>query len=101
MSLKSVVLSYYGWPAQFNKVVEECGELSSEVIKVVNKKQELKEITKEERGKIVEELADVLFTVDYLCLALGIKAEEIEVWQMRKAQRLEERLIKDIEADNA
>ncbi|WP_328291103.1 hypothetical protein [Longicatena caecimuris] len=78
------VIGKYGEEAQLDMAIEEMSELT-------------KEICKAKRGEhnhdaIVEELADVLITLDQLQIICNINSKELADIKFKKVERLEERL---------
>ena len=70
----------YGKDNQINIVIEEMSELTKELLK--DKRG------KDNRPQIVEELADVLFTLEYVKIAFGITQKELD--QVLKNKGLKE-----------
>lgn len=70
ISKQEELYAKYGKDLQINIVIEEMAELTKELLK--DKRG------KDNRPQIVEELADVLFTLEYVKIAFNIKQEEID-----------------------
>ena len=69
-----------GKDSQINMVIEEMSELTKELLKDKRGKNN--------RNEIVEELADVLFTLNYVKIAFDIKQEEIDEVLKKKGLKL-------------
>lgn len=69
-----------GKDSQINMVIEEMSELTKELLKDKRGKNN--------RNEIVEELADVLFTLNYVKIAFDIKQEEIDEILKKKGLKL-------------
>ena len=79
-------IKMYGEKAQKLMAIEEMSELT-------------KEICKDFRGKLnrehlIEEIVDVIITIDQLMMMYEISGDEIEQMRERKFERLKERLEK-------
>lgn len=67
-------------PKPYECVVEECAELIQAI-------QHLKRKRKDAYNHVVNEMADVYFTMDALCYYLGITESEIQYYQRRLIER--------------
>ena len=83
----------------YKQAIETYGEKAQKLMAIEEMSELTKEICKDFRGKLnrehlVEELADVLITIDQLMMMYGISGDEIEQICERKVERLKERLEK-------
>nr|DAR81385.1 MAG TPA: nucleoside triphosphate pyrophosphohydrolase [Caudoviricetes sp.] len=83
----------------YNKAIELYGEKAQKLMAIEEMSELTKEICKDFRGKLdrehlVEEMADVMITLDQLMIMYEVSTYEI--WQIceRKMERLKERLNK-------
>ena len=83
-------LNLFGQREELIKVCEELGELQSEVFKAVK--------GKENREKILEELADVYFVLGYIKEIYHISDEELDEKMKAKVQDFE-KVLKEKERD--
>ncbi len=81
----SDIFRYYGARNQLMKCAEETAEFQAELIKCINGKGNVAAVT--------EELADLLITVEYVKMAYGITDEELELEQLLKIERQEQRML--------
>ena len=85
-------ISKYGTHNQMLKCVEECGELSRAISRILT---ELSSgdgfTTKESEENLYEELADVSIMVEQMIMMFDCM-DEVVVWQTKKLKRLKERL---------
>ena len=83
-------LNFFGPREELIKVCEELGELQAEVFKAVK--------GKENREKILEELADVYFVLGYIKEIYHISDEELDEKMKAKVQDFE-KVLKEKERD--
>lgn len=83
----------------YNKAIELYGEKAQKLMAIEEMSELTKEICKDFRGKLdrehlIEEIIDVIITIDQLMMMYGIRGDEIEQMRERKIERLKERLEK-------
>lgn len=83
----------------YKKAIETYGEKAQKLMAIEEMSELTKEICKDFRGKLnrehlIEEVADVLITIDQLIMMYEISEEEIVSMCIRKMNRLKERLEK-------
>ena len=81
----------------YNKAIELYGEKAQKLMAIEEMSELTKEICKDFRGKLnrehlVEEIVDVIITIDQLMMMYEISGDEIEQMRERKFERLKERL---------
>ena len=81
----------------YNKAIELYGEKAQKLMAIEEMSELTKEICKDFRGKLnrehlIEEIVDVIITVDQLMMMYEISGDEIEQMRERKFERLKERL---------
>lgn len=81
----------------FNKAISTYGEKAQKLMAIEEMSELTKEICKDFRGKLnrehlVEELADVLITLEQLTIIYEISDKEIMLMLEKKIERLKERL---------
>ncbi|MBF1109121.1 MAG: hypothetical protein HXL56_01185 [Solobacterium sp.] len=79
-------ISAYGEKAQKLMAIEEMSELTKEICKDFRGKLD--------REHLIEEIIDVIITIDQLMMMYEISGDEIEQMRERKIERLKERLEK-------
>lgn len=79
-------ISVYGEKAQKLMAIEEMSELTKEICKDFRGKLD--------REHLIEEIIDVIITIDQLMMMYEISGDEIEQMRERKIERLKERLEK-------
>lgn len=80
----------YGKKHQMMVAVEEMSELQKEICKIARK-----DINAGNIEALTEEMADVRLMLFELQMIFGIKTAELDVIEMMKLERLQERMIKD------
>ena len=83
----------------YNKAIELYGEKTQKLMAIEEMSELTKEIGKDFRGKLnlehlIEEIVDVIITIDQLMMMYEISGDEIEQMRERKFERLKERLEK-------
>ena len=83
----------------YNKAIELYGEKAQKLMAIEEMSELTKEICKDFRGKLdrehlIEEIVDVIITIDQLMMMYEISGNEIEQMRERKFGRLKERLEK-------
>ncbi|WP_314231376.1 hypothetical protein [Solobacterium moorei] len=83
----------------YNKAIELYGEKAQKLMAIEEMSELTKEICKDFRGKLnrehlIEEIVDVIITIDQLMMMYEISGDEIEQMRERKFERLKERLEK-------
>ena len=92
MNRKAIIDTYkqaidlYGEKAQKLMAIEEMSELTKEICKDFRGKLD--------REHLIEEIIDVIITIDQLMMMYEISGDEIEQMRERKIERLKERLEK-------
>lgn len=82
----------YGTHNQMLKCIEECGELSRAVSRILIELSSGDGFTTEKSEEnLHEELADVLIMIKQMIMMLNCEAE-VSAWEFKKTKRLEERL---------
>ena len=81
----------------FNKAISTYGERAQKLMAIEEMSELTKEICKDFRGKLnrehlIEEIVDVIITIDQLMMMYEISGDEIEQMRERKFERLKERL---------
>lgn len=81
----------------YNKAIALYGEEAQKLMAIEEMSELTKEICKDFRGKLdrehlIEEMADVLITLDQMLLMYEISDKEIQQMRERKIERLKERL---------
>ena len=81
----------------YNKAIELYGEKAQKLMTIEEMSELTKEICKDFRGKLnrehlIEEIVDVIITIDQLMMMYEISGDEIEQMRERKFERLKERL---------
>ena len=81
----------------YNKAIELYGEKAQKLMAIEEMSELTKEICKDFRGKLnrehlIEEIVDVIITIDQLMMMYEISGYEIEQMRERKFERLKERL---------
>ena len=81
----------------YNKAIELYGEKAQKLMAIEEMSELTKEICKDFRGKLnrehlIEEIVDVIITIDQLMMMYEISGDEIEQMRKRKFERLKERL---------
>ena len=81
----------------YNKAIELYGEKAQKLMAIEEMSELTKEICKDFRGKLnrehlIEEVVDVIITIDQLMMMYEISGDEIEQMRERKFERLKERL---------
>nr|DAN18975.1 MAG TPA: nucleoside triphosphate pyrophosphohydrolase [Caudoviricetes sp.] len=77
----------------YNKAIELYGEKAQKLMAIEEMSELTKEICKDFRGKLdcehlIEEIIDVIITIDQLMMMYGIRGDEIEQMRERKIERL-------------
>lgn len=88
------MLSKFGEDSQIDVAIEEMSELTKELIKYKRSKIHSREKQASSREHVIEEIADVVFMLDYLVEIFGIDLEELQKTITEKAQRTKERYLK-------
>lgn len=88
------MLSKFGEDSQIDVAIEEMSELTKELIKYKRSKIHFREKQASSREHVIEEIADVVFMLDYLVEIFGIDLEELQKTITEKAQRTKERYLK-------
>lgn len=83
----------------YNKAIELYGEKAQKLMAIEEMSELTKEICKDFRGKLnrehlIEEIVDVIITIDQLMMMYEISGDEIEQMRERKFERLKGRLEK-------
>ena len=83
----------------YNKAIELYGEKAQKLMAIEEMSELTKEICKDFDGSrtrehLIEEIIDVIITIDQLMMMYGIRGDEIEQMRERKIERLKERLEK-------
>lgn len=83
----------------YKRTIELYGEHAQKLMAIEEMSELTKEVCKDFRGKLdrehlIEEIADVLITLDQMLLIYEISEEEIYLMCERKMERLKERLEK-------
>ncbi len=81
----------------YNKAIELYGEKAQKLMAIEEMSELTKEICKDFRGKLnrehlIEEIVDVIITIDQLMMMYEISGDEIEQMREKKFERLKERL---------
>ena len=81
----------------YNKAIELYGKKAQKLMAIEEMSELTKEICKDFRGKLnrehlIEEIVDVIITIDQLMMMYEISGDEIEQMRERKFERLKERL---------
>jgi hypothetical protein len=81
----------------YNKAIELYGEKAQKLMAIEEMSELTKEICKDFRGKLnrehlIEEIVDVIITIDQLMMMYEISGDEMEQMRERKFERLKERL---------
>ena len=85
-------ISKYGTHNQMLKCIEECGELSRAVSRILIELSSGDGFTTEEsQENLYEELADVSIMVEQMIMMFDC-TDEVISWQLKKLNRLKERL---------
>ncbi|MBR6613206.1 MAG: hypothetical protein IKK84_00375, partial [Clostridia bacterium] len=85
----------YGTHNQMLKCIEECGELSRAVSRILTELSSGEGFTtKESQENLYEELADVLIMIDQMMMMFDCR-DEVFAQGLRKLNRLKERLEHD------
>ena len=85
-------ISKYGTHNQMLKCIEECGELSRAVSRILIELSSGDGFTTEEsQENLYEELADVSIMVEQMIMMFDC-LDEVVLWQTKKINRLKERL---------
>lgn len=79
------IADYYGIHSQLIKLVEEMSEVTKEITKLLNSKDD-KTILDIYRNTLPEELADLSLVLDQVIYLIGCE-EQIEEWRKYKAIR--------------
>lgn len=83
----------------YKKAIKTYGEKAQKLMAIEEMSELTKEICKDFRGKLdrehlIEEIIDVIITIDQLMMMYEISGDEIEQMRERKIERLKERLEK-------
>lgn len=85
-------IKHYGTHNQMLKCIEECGELSRAVSRVLTELSSGDGFTTEEsQENLYEELADVLIMIEQMIIMFDC-GDEVFIQQVKKMKRLKERL---------
>lgn len=85
-------ISKYGTRNQMLKCIEECGELSRAISRILIELSSGDGFTTEQsQENLYEELADVSIMVEQMIMMFDCM-DEVVVWQIKKLNRLKERL---------
>ena len=85
-------ISKYGTHNQMLKCIEECGELSRAISRILIELSSGDGFTTEQsQENLYEELADVSIMVEQMIIMFDC-IDEVVVWQTKKLKRLKERL---------
>ena len=81
----------------YNKAIELYGEKAQKLMAIEEMSELTKEICKDFRGKLdrehlIEEIVDVIITIDQLIMMYEISGKEMQQMCERKMERLKERL---------
>lgn len=81
----------------YKKAIKTYGEKGQKLMAIEEMSELTKEICKDFRGKLnrehlIEEIVDVIITIDQLMMMYEISGDEIEQMRERKFERLKERL---------
>ena len=85
-------IKHYGTHNQMLKCIEECGELSRAISRVLTELSSGDGFTTEEsQENLYEELADVLIMIEQMIIMFDC-GDEVFIQQVKKMKRLKERL---------
>lgn len=87
------MLKKYGEDSQIEVAIEEMSELTKELIKYMRSKIHEKEKTADRRDKVVEELGDVMFMLQYLLTIFNVKEKELLKIINSKVERTAQRYL--------
>ena len=97
MKIEEVIrqmLSKFGEDSQIDVAIEEMSELTKELIKYKRSKIHFREKQATSREHVIEEIADVMFMLEYLVEIFGVDLEELQKTILAKAHRTKERYLK-------
>lgn len=83
----------------YKQAIETYGERAQKLMAIEEMSELTKEICKDFRGKLnrehlIEEIVDVIITIDQLMMMYKISGEEVGLMRIKKVERLKERLEK-------
>ena len=93
------VIEKIGMPAMLELCAEECTELAHACLKLSRKMRDENPTPKSEEectDALVEEIGDVLLCIDIIANSDLVSHESIESWRMWKADRMKDRLSKEV-----
>ena len=97
MTVENVIremLSKFGEDSQIDVAIEEMSELTKELIKYKRSKIHFREKQAASREHDTEEIADVVFMLEYLIEIFDIDLVQLQKIVSEKAQRTKERYLK-------
>ena len=97
MKIEEVIrqmLSKFGEDSQIDVAIEEMSELTKELIKYKRSKIHFREKQASSREHVVEEIADVMFMLEYLIEIFGVDMDQLQKTILAKANRTKERYLK-------
>lgn len=97
MKIEEVIrqmLSRFGEDSQIDVAIEEMSELTKELIKYKRSKIHFREKQSSSREHVIEEIADVMFMLEYLIEIFGVDMDQLQKTILAKANRTKERYLK-------
>lgn len=97
MTVENVIremLSKFGEDSQIDVAIEEMSELTKELIKYKRSKIHFREKQAASREHVTEEIADVVFMLEYLIEIFDIDLVQLQKIVAKKVQRTKERYLK-------
>lgn len=97
MKIEEVIrqmLSKFGEDSQIDVAIEEMSELTKELIKYKRSKIHFREKQASSREHVVEEIADVMFMLEYLIEIFEVDMVQLQKTILAKANRTKERYLK-------
>ena len=90
------MLLHYGEDSQIDVAIEEMSELTKELVKYKRSKVHFREKLATSKEKVLDEMADVSFMMEYLRVIFQISDDEIKKRVEEKAARTLERYVGDM-----
>lgn len=88
------MLAKFGEDSQIDVAIEEMSELIKELVKYKRSKIHFREKKASSREHVIEEIADVVFMLEYLIEIFDIDLNDLQKTITEKAQRTKERYLK-------
>lgn len=93
LQVSNKMIETFGEDSQIDVCIEEMSELIKELIKYKRSKIHENEKQNARREHVIEEMGDVIFTIESLKIIFGISDEEVKEIVAKKAKRTKERYL--------